>query len=214
MSPIPLQRMTSRGKLLLGAGIAVGALCAGFASYLVYAFILGFFFELRPEAQAMGNWWLANGLSTSIERSLGEGAPAILEQNCSPPMEGFAPAPECVFVRGTSGGPGCMLWDQRDGRCNVVQMRAGLLRDTRALRVIEEASREYCHYRRAGGGWATVPGCRSPGEEWWLHARTAPATICVVASEGDRSRLAFAIRGGRRIRDRWCEKVWAVQRAS
>jgi hypothetical protein len=204
--------MTSRDKLLLGTGVATAALLAAFGLYFVYVFIVGFLFELRPEAQSQGNWWLANGLSAGIERAIGPDAAAMLEQNCSPPMEGFAPAPECIFVRGTSGGPGCMRWDAHDGKCKVVQLRAGLLRDARVLSVIEEMSREYCHYVRPGD-WATVPGCRSPGAEWRMHARVAPATLCVVASdEGGRNHLAFAIRDGRRIRDPWCERVWAVTR--
>jgi hypothetical protein len=207
-----MSKFSSRDRLLLRVGGLTGALLVLFAAYQVCAVAIGFFYEVPAEAQTMGNWWLANGLSASIERALEDDAPTMLEQNCSSPPEGFTPVPECVFVRGTTGGPGCMQWDDRRGRCNVVQMRAGLLRDARVLGVIEEASREYCHYIRADGDWATVPACRSPGNDWRLHARIAPATICVVASEADRNRLAFAMRDGQRIRDRWCERVRALRR--
>jgi hypothetical protein len=179
---------------------------------MVCAFLINFMFVLSPEAQAQGNGWLAHGLSASIEHALGPDAQTLLEQNCLLPTGGFAPAPVCVFVRGTSGGPNCMRWDEENGRCQVVVLRAGLLNDTRVVSVIEEASREYCHYIGPDRTWETVPGCHSPGADWRQHVRNAPNTICVVVSERDTYRLAFAIRDGIRIRDRWCENTWVLTR--
>ncbi|MBX3430686.1 MAG: hypothetical protein KF779_13975 [Hyphomonadaceae bacterium] len=205
--------MKPRDKLLAGLGLGAAALLCAYAARFIYAIIVAIFFTLSPEAQSQGNWWLANGLSTSIETALGNDAPATLANNCSPPMEGFAPAPECIFVRGTDGGPGCMRSNERDGGCNVVTLKGGLLRDQRVLDVITEASRQSCLYIGVGSRVRTVPGCQSPGPDWRLQARTAPLTICVIAEDADQSRLAFAIRNGEYIRDRWCENVWALRPA-
>lgn len=207
--------MTSRDKLLLGIGVTLfGAL----GYYLIYVVITGLFFTLHAEAQVMGNGWLAAGLNRSIERALGDDAPEMLGEHCMRWEPGFAPAPECVFVDSTSGGPGCMTWDAENGRCHAVIVQASLLTDRRVLTVFEEASRQYCHYtrdpnERDASNWETVVGCHSPGPGWRLHARRAPVTICVVEKDGDRNRLAFAIRNGQRVRDRWCENVWAIARA-
>ncbi|ANP44955.1 hypothetical protein [Candidatus Viadribacter manganicus] len=101
--------MKPRDKLLAGLGLGATALLCAYTAHFIYAIVVAVFFTVSPEAQSQGNWWLANGLSTSIETALGDDAPATLANNCSPPMEGLAPAPECIFVRGASGGPGCKI---------------------------------------------------------------------------------------------------------
>lgn len=105
-----------------------------------------------------------------------------------------------------------MRWDEEAGRCNVIELRPGLLNDSRVIAVIEETSRSYCHYIRASGETAIVPGCHAPGRGWREYMRKAPNTICVIASENNTYRLAFAIRDGVRVRDRWCENTRILTR--
>lgn len=150
--------MQPRDKLLAGLDLGATALLCAYTAHFIYAIVVAVFFTVSPEAQSQGNWWLANGLSTSIETALGDDAPATLANNCSPPMEGLAPAPECIFVRGASGGPGCMRSRESSGGCNVVTLKADLLQDQRVLAVITETSRQSCLYIGSGSGFRTVPG--------------------------------------------------------
>lgn len=120
-------------------------------------------------------------------------------------------ARQCTFARAPSNLLPCPYFTGIED-CLAIVLRASTLDDPLVRTLIEETTADYCAYVRGDrySNSAEVVrsiGCSQPSGGFEEYYRGHP-TVCVLAVDSlDAVAQRFAVRGGRRVRSRWCDEV-------